>query len=139
MNLGDENETQEFKESLSQLDKGLKSLSAMLNRGYKGTVYFGVKDNGDIKGLIGVDISKAKMDIRQRAQAYLSPQVKLDIDALSDGEGRPYIRVYAYGVETPYSYDRRYYLRTASADDNVEQNLLRRMFNQGGGALRDSL
>ena len=64
VNLGDENETQEFKESLSQLDKGLKSLSAMLNRGYKGTVYFGVKDNGDIKGLMGVDISKAKMDIR---------------------------------------------------------------------------
>lgn len=139
VNLGNENETQEFKESLSQLDKGLKSLSAMLNRGYKGTVYFGVKDNGDIKGLMRVNISKAKMDIRQRAQAYLSPQVKLDIDALSDGEGRPYIRVYAYGVDTPYSYDRRYYLRTASADDNVEQNLLRRMFNQGGDALKEIL
>ena len=31
MNLGGENEAQEFKESFSQLDKGLKSLSAMLN------------------------------------------------------------------------------------------------------------
>ena len=27
-----------------QLDKGLKSLSAMLNRGFEGTVYFGVDD-----------------------------------------------------------------------------------------------
>ena len=139
MNLGEENEVQEFKESLSQLDKGLKSLSAMLNRGYKGTVYFGVKDNGDVKGLKGTNIAKAKMDIRQRAQAYLSPQVKLDIDALTDEEGKTYIRVYADGVDTPYSYDRRYYLRTAAADDNVEQNLLRRMFSQGGDALKEIL
>lgn len=32
MNLGHENETLEFKESLGQLDKGLKSIIAMLNR-----------------------------------------------------------------------------------------------------------
>lgn len=41
MNLGKENEQQEFKLGLAQLDKGLKSLSAMLNRQQKGTVYFG--------------------------------------------------------------------------------------------------
>ena len=40
MNLGKENEQQEFKLGLAQLDKGLKSLSAMLNRQQKGTVYF---------------------------------------------------------------------------------------------------
>ncbi len=32
MNLGKENEDQEFKLGLGQLDKGIKSLSAMLNR-----------------------------------------------------------------------------------------------------------
>ena len=139
MNLGGENEAQEFKESLSQLDKGLKSLSAMLNRGYKGTVYFGVKDNGDVKGLAGIDVAKAKMNIRQRARDYLSPQVKLGIDGLNDEEGKIYIWVYAEGVDTPYSYDRRYYLNTAAADENVEQNLLRRMFEQGGDALKEIL
>lgn len=36
MNLGEENEYQEFKESLSQLDKGLKSISAMLNKHGRG-------------------------------------------------------------------------------------------------------
>ena len=114
-----------------------KSGSALLNRGYKGTVYFGVRNNGDIKGLSGVDIEKAKMNIRQRAQDYLLPQVKLDIDDLKDEEGKIYISVYAEGVDTPYSYDRRYYLRTASADENVERNLLRRMFEQGGDALKE--
>ncbi len=46
MNLGKENEKVEFKESLSQLDKGLKSLTAMLNRNGSGTVFFGVDDDG---------------------------------------------------------------------------------------------
>ena len=32
MNLGIENEYQEFKEGLGQLDKGLKSIVAMLNK-----------------------------------------------------------------------------------------------------------
>jgi hypothetical protein len=44
VNLGKENEQQEFKLGLAQLDKGLKSLSAMLNRQQKGTVYFGAFD-----------------------------------------------------------------------------------------------
>ena len=52
MNLGMENETQEFKLSLSQLDKGLKSLAAMLNRNGYGTVFFGVDDDGTVKGLM---------------------------------------------------------------------------------------
>ena len=51
MNLGKENEKQEFKAGLGQLDKGLKSLSAMLNRGSEGTVFFGVDDDGTVKGL----------------------------------------------------------------------------------------
>ena len=38
MNLGNESETQVFKEGLGQLDRGLKSLIAMLNRHGYGTV-----------------------------------------------------------------------------------------------------
>ena len=52
MNLGIENEYQEFKESLTQLDKGLKSLTAMLNKHNQGAVYFGAKDDGNICGLM---------------------------------------------------------------------------------------
>ena len=52
MNLGKENGTTEFKESLGQLDKGIRSLSAMLNRHRGGTVYFGVDDDGNVIGLV---------------------------------------------------------------------------------------
>ena len=48
-----ETEYIEFAESLDQLDRGLDTISAMLNKHGKGTVLFGVKDNGDIIGVKG--------------------------------------------------------------------------------------
>ena len=39
MNIGDENEYQEFKEGLGQLDKGLKSITAMLNKHGQANVF----------------------------------------------------------------------------------------------------
>ena len=57
MNLGQESETVEFKDSLAQLDKGLKSLTAMLNKSGYGEVYFGVEDDGNV---IGFMVGKSK-------------------------------------------------------------------------------
>lgn len=51
MNVGSESEFLESKESLSQLDKGIKFLTAMLNKHYTGTVYFGTYDDGTVKGV----------------------------------------------------------------------------------------
>lgn len=48
MNIGNENEYQEFKEGLGQLDKGLKSITSMLNKHGNATVYFGVNDDGEV-------------------------------------------------------------------------------------------
>ncbi len=49
--LGSENETTEFKKDLGQLDKGILSLTAMINRHNRGTVYFGVDDDGTVVGV----------------------------------------------------------------------------------------
>ena len=48
VNIGIENETLEFKKSTSELIEGVISLAAMLNKHGEGTVYFGVKNNGDV-------------------------------------------------------------------------------------------
>ena len=81
MNLGKEDEFQEFKEGLGQLDKGLKSISAMLNRHGCATVYFGVDDNGDVCGL---DIGKKTlMDLRNHIADKIEPRVYPDIEELS--------------------------------------------------------
>ena len=73
-----ENEEIEFKESLAQLDKGLKSLSAMLNKNNYGSIYFGVKDNGDICGVsVGNNTLK---DIRQRVKELIKPQIMIHLE-----------------------------------------------------------
>ncbi|MBQ5954286.1 MAG: putative DNA binding domain-containing protein [Lachnospiraceae bacterium] len=129
MNLGQENEKQEFKLSLSQLDKGLKSLSAMLNRSGEGTVYFGVDDDGFVKGL---DIGKRTLlDIRTRAAELIEPRIICDIRDLEDEKRKHYILLHAEGSDIPYSCDGRYYLRTAAADEQVGSDLLRKMLASG--------
>ena len=50
MNLGGENEQQEFKESTSELTAAMDDISAILNKHQRGILYFGVRDNGDVIG-----------------------------------------------------------------------------------------
>lgn len=69
-NLGKESGTSGFEESLGQLDKGERSLSAMLNRHHISTVYFGVNDGGDV---IGMDIGDSALERIRDAIAPISP------------------------------------------------------------------
>lgn len=124
MNLGKENEYQEFKEGLGQLDNGLKSLTSMLNKHNRATVYFGVSDNGDICGLsIGKNTS---MDIRNRIRDKIDPRIYADIQELEDGD-KKYIKITATGFDIPYSFDGRYYIRNVSADEKASNDILRKM------------
>ena len=130
MNLGKENEYQEFKKSLSQLDKGLKSLSAMLNRNSEGTVFFGVDDQGEITGIDSSE--KTLMKIRHRIRELIEPNAIYDIRELETDDGKKYISVHASGTDKPYSCDGRYYIRTLSSDEHASNELLRKMLLSGG-------
>lgn len=133
MNLGIENEYQEFKESLSQLDKGLKSLTAMLNRHKRGSVFFGVKDNGDV---IGLTIGKnTLMDIRLKASELIKPKVIINIEQLEDEKHRQYIKISSTGSDIPYSFDGRFYNRSVASDEQVDTNILRKMLTSGNNDL----
>ena len=125
MNLGIEDEFTEFKESLAQLDKGLKSVTAMLNKHGEANVYFGVSDNGDV---IGMDIGKdTLMNIRNRIRDRVEPRIYADIKDYTDDNGKKYIKVSAKGTDIPYSYDGRYYVRNVSADEQASNDILRKM------------
>ena len=125
MNIGFENEYQEFKEGLGQLDKGLKSLTSMLNKHGKATVYFGVNDDGNVCGLsIG---KETLMDIRNRIRDKVEPRIYADIEELKDDAGKAYIKITVSGLDIPYSFDGRYYLRNVSADEKVTNDVLRKM------------
>lgn len=125
MNLGKESEIQEFKESLSQLDKGLKSLTAMLNRNGYGTVFFGVKDNGDV---IGTQVGdKTFEDIRNKINNWIEPKIVFDLSKDTTEDSKTYITLKAEGSDIPYSFDGRYYIRNVASDEKVSNELLRKM------------
>ena len=130
MNLGTENESREFKETLTQLDNGLKSLTAMLNRHGRGCVFFGVRDNGDV---IGTTVGKDTPNkIRHRISELIQPKVVADIGTNTSDDGKTYITVSAEGCNIPYSCDGRYFIRSLNADEKVSNDLLRRMLISGG-------
>lgn len=125
MNIGIEDEYQEFKEGLGQLDKGLKSITSMLNKHGCATVYFGVDDDGNVRGLsIG---KNTLMDIRNRIRDKIEPRIYAEIQELKDDTGKEYIKITASGSDMPYSFDGRYYFRNVSTDEKASNNILRKM------------
>ena len=89
-----EDEKNEFKESLTQVDKGLKSLTAMLNKNGEGNVYFGIRDDGEIIGLKSVG-KNTLQDIRQRVRDFIFPQIVIDVQLLSSNDSNNYIHLSA--------------------------------------------
>jgi ATP-dependent DNA helicase RecG len=133
MNLGAESETEEFKLSMSQMDKGIRSLTAMLNRHNYGTVYFGVDDNGNVVGLeLGKD---SLMELRNRIKNMVEPNIVCDISKCVSDDGKTYVKVSAKGSDIPYSCDGRFYLRNVSADESVSMMTLRKMLASGSSDL----
>jgi len=84
MNFGIENENQEFKEGLAQLDKAIKSLTAMVNKNGKGAVYFGVDDNGNV---VGLKLGRKYLDeIRDEIANFVQPQLLYKAEEKHDGD-----------------------------------------------------
>ncbi len=125
-NIGLEDEHKEFKESTVELDKGLISLVSMLNKSGYGTVYFGVRDNGDV---IGQDIGKMTLkDITQSIRNQIDPPIIASVEVNESSEGKKYITVFAKGTERPYACRNIIYIRTGEEDRKVPMSELRKMF-----------
>ncbi len=125
MNLGNENEYTEFKISLTQLDKGLKSITAMLNKHGMGTVYFGVDDDGNV---VGLTIGKTTCeDVRNKINNFIDPKIIYELEVLKSDDNKEYLKLKAEGTNMPYSYDGRYFIRNVSSDEKVSNELLRKM------------
>lgn len=132
-NLGLEDEYREFKESTVELDKGLISLSAMLNKNGHGTVFFGVRDNGDV---IGQDIGKMTLkSITQAINNQIDPPIIASLEVCESSQGKKYISVSASGTDRPYACRNGIYVRTGEEDRKVPMSELRRMFMTSGDNL----
>ena len=73
MNLGKESETLEFKKTTGEMKEAMVSISSILNKHGIGTLYFGVKPNGDV---IGQDVSESSMrDVSRSVYESIRPQI----------------------------------------------------------------
>ena len=130
MNLGIESEKLEFKKSTSELNEGVISLSAMLNKHGEGTVYFGVKNNGEVVGQNDLNEGTLR-DVSRKIAEGIKPQIIPNIALELIGE-KKIIKVYAKGNNVPYSAFGKYYSRSFDEDKQLSPEMLKALINREG-------
>lgn len=130
MNLGIESEKMEFKKSTSELMEGIISLSAMLNKHGEGTVYFGIKNNGDVIGQIDLNENTMR-DVSRKIAEGIKPQIIPNI-ALELIGNKKVIKVFAKGNDIPYSAFGKYYSRSFDEDKQLSPEMLKALINKEG-------
>lgn len=121
-----EDESIEFKKSLSQLDRGIEALTAMLNKHGFGKVVFGVLDNGEIEGLndIGQEtIKKISTKIKEAVYPSIIPEIKPETI-----DGKDIIEVEAKGDKKPYTCFGLYLIRVGSENKKILPDQLGDLF-----------
>lgn len=130
MNLGLESEKVEFKKSTSELVEGVISISSMLNKHGEATVYFGVKNNGDVIGQKDLNENTLR-DVSRKIAEGIKPQVIPNI-ALELIEDKKVIKVYVKGDNVPYSAFGKYYSRSFDEDKQLSPEMLKALINREG-------
>ncbi len=123
-----EDENIEFKTSLGELDKGIDSLAAMLNKHGHGEVYFGVANNGDILGLPGQIGAETIKKVETRISELIKPVIVAFISVELHDSGKAVIHVRAEGGRRPYSAGGDYRIRIGSANKKIDPDLLQELF-----------
>ena len=119
-----ESEIVELKTSTSELKEAIISLGAMLNKHGKGTVYFGIGDNGAV---LGQQIGKSTIkDVSKAISDWIEPKVYPDIQAKKI-QGKDCVVVKASGHDVVYSARGRYYLRMGEEDKKLSVDELRHL------------
>lgn len=132
MNLGKESETLEFKKTTGELKEAMVSIVSILNKHGVGTLYFGVKPNGDVTGQ---DVSESSLrDVSRLVFESIRPQIYPAIEEI-ELDGKKLIKVEFSVENVPYSAAGRYYLRTADEDREVSPEELKIFF--GANKYRD--
>jgi ATP-dependent DNA helicase RecG len=111
--IGKESEKLEYKRSIAELNEGIISIVAMLNKHSYGELYFGIRNDGTP---IGIDISeKTLRDVSQAIANHIEPQICPEIKQVFIEE-KACIHIKFTGEETPYYSFGRAYIRIADED-----------------------
>ncbi|MFH0927267.1 MAG: ATP-binding protein [Candidatus Micrarchaeota archaeon] len=122
-----ESETLELKRSTAELGEALKSIVAILNKHQAGDLYFGFRDNGVE---VGQDVSQKTLRcIAQAIDQKIEPKIFPKITGVNIG-GKDCVHVQYEGVQVPYFYEGRAYLRVADQDRQITVHELRKLFGE---------
>jgi ATP-dependent DNA helicase RecG len=122
--MNSENETVEYKKSLSEKKEGLISMAAILNKHGKGELWFGIKNDGTA---LGLEVSeKTLRDLSQSVAAHIEPKVYPTVME-ETVEGKTCLKVIFQGGERPYYAYGRAYMRVSDADRQLSAVELERL------------
>ncbi len=117
INFGHETEELEFKKTTGELHDAMTDIAAMLNKHERGTLYFGVLPNGDVKGF---QVTESTLrDVSRVVYESIKPQIYPQIRQITI-DGSDIIEVRFDGVNKPYSAYGKFYIRVA--DESREMN-----------------
>ena len=125
--MGEENEKVEFKTSTAELQSALDSIVAILNKHQKGTLYFGVKNNGTPVGqIIGPNTLR---DVSRTITDHIEPKIFPIVEKVIIN-GKECIKVEFEGNDIPYFANGRAFIRVSDEDKKITQKELKKMILQ---------
>lgn len=133
MNLGVETEFVEFKESTGEKHEALESIAAIINKHGKGTLYFGIRDNGEVKGQIVTD-STIK-DISDSIFRDIEPRIIPTIEKI-DFDGKQVLKISFYGTHAPYSAFGKFVIRVGTQNRKMTRDELVKLIKEQDYSLK---
>ena len=119
-----EDEWNEYKRTTGELNEGMMSISAILNKHRKGTLFFGLRNDGTpVKFEIN---DSAVRDVSRKIYEAIKPQIFPVIKTV-EIDGIEVIRVDFHGDDIPYSAFGKYYIRVADEDRELTPAELRKL------------
>jgi len=116
MNYGKETEQLEFKKTTGEIKEAMDDICAILNKHGSGTLYFGIKPNGDV---CGQEIGYLTLDdIARTCKEAIVPMIYPSIQEI-DIEGCKCIEVKFSGNERPYSSYGIFYKRVVDRSERM--------------------
>ena len=122
--MGEETEILEFKTSTAEIPAALDSIVAILNKHQKGTLYFGVKNNGTPIGQqMGANTLR---DVTRAITDHIEPKIYPTVEKVVL-DGKDCIKVEFEGSDIPYFSHGRAYIRVGDEDKKMSQKQLKNM------------
>lgn len=122
--MGEETEILEFKTSTAEIPAALDSIVAMLNKHQKGTLYFGVKNDGRVVGQQMGD--KTLRDVTRAITDHIEPKIYPTVEKMII-QGKDCIKVEFEGIDIPYFSNGRAYIRVGDEDKKMSQKQLKQL------------